>query len=235
MSSNSEVSYGARIGNAEKLATAVTNFNNYQPLKPEFNIGVLNDLISQIKNDNTLVAGSKQNYSLAVANRKVIFDIGKSSIEKLLSPINNAVKGIYGKTAKESIEVANIIAKIRGANATKSKSSKPEEQSVSQSYQSYSSKAQFWSDLTVNITAFGANYDPPFASIKMEELNKKYTDAVEANNLVMDTFTKFAQINTTRNNNYDKLSELAQRIKDSIKSQYGFNSTEYKLIKSLKI
>lgn len=31
MSSNSEVSYGARIGNAEKLVAALQNFNTYNP------------------------------------------------------------------------------------------------------------------------------------------------------------------------------------------------------------
>jgi hypothetical protein len=235
MSSNSEVSYGARIGNAEKLVAAVTNFNNYQPLKPEFSMGAFNDVITQIKNENTIVASSKQNYSLAVANRKLVFDTGETSIDKLLSPINNAVKAIYGKTAKESLEVASIIAKIRGANGTKSKSAKPSEDAVSQSYQSYSSKAQFWSDLVVNLNNFETNYEPPFAKIKIDELNKKYTDAIAANNAVMDNFTKFAQNNTNRINSYDKLSKLAQRIKDSIKSQYGIRSTEYRLIKSLKI
>ncbi len=235
MSSNSEVSYGARIGNAEKLVAALQNFNGYVPVKPEYSINNYSTLITEIKSENNTVATNKQSYSLAVDNRQRIFDTGDDSIKKLLSPINGAIKVIYGRTAKEATDAAAIIAKIRGANIKKSSSTTPNEETVSQSYQSYNSKVQFFSDLIVNLTNFGNNYTPANTTLTVPALTAKYNSAVTANAEVMNTFTQFAQANTVRITKYDLLSQTAIRIKDSVKAQYGNNSTEYLLIKGLKI
>ncbi len=235
MKSTSEVSYGARIGNAEKLVIALQNFSNYQPVKSEFSIASFNNLIVDIKAKNNLVAEKKQNYSLAVENRKQIFETGPNSIGKRLSPINGAVKVSFGRTAKESTDIASIIAKIRGANNKTKKTATPEEASVSQSYQSYNSKAQFFSDLIVNLTNLSANYTPSNQLINISELNTLYNQAISANGEVMNSFTQFSQTNKNRIADYLTLSQTAIRIKDGIKAQYGNNSTEYKLIKGLKI
>lgn len=235
MSSNSETSYGARIGNAEKLVAALQNFNNYQPIKPEYSITAYNDFITNLKTQNNTVASKKQNYSLAVENRKQIFETGNASINKLLSPINGAVKVIYGRTGKEATDVATIIAKIRGANIKNKTTTNPDEDTVSQSYQSYNARAQYFSDLIVNLTNFGTNYDPANPAIKLTDLNTLYTSAITANSQVMDTFTQFSQNNNTRIDGYYTLSQTAIRIKDSVKAQYGNSSTEYSLIKGLKI
>ncbi|MGL2963121.1 hypothetical protein ACSVH2_04785 [Flavobacterium sp. RSB2_4_14] len=235
MSSNSETSYGARIGNAEKLVAAVLNYNGYIPVKPEYSVTAYSALIAEIKNQNNTIATNKQSYSLAVDNRKKIFEVSNTSIDKLLSPINAAVKVIYGRTAKESTDVASIIAKIRGANIKKNKSANPDEETVSQSYQSYNSKAQFFSDLVINLTNYGNNYTPANNDLTTDNLTNIYNSAIAANAEVMNTFTQFAQNNKTRNDKYYELSQTAIRIKDSIKSQYGVKSTEYLLIKGLKI
>lgn len=235
MSSNSETSYGARIGNAEKLVAALQNFNNYQAVKPEYGITEYTTFITSIKGQNNEVAAKKQTYSLAVDGRHQIFDINDTSIKKLLSPINGVVKAIYGKTAKEATDVAAIIAKIRGANGRKKSNDKPDEETVSQSYQSFNSKAQFFADLIVNLTNFGTNYSPANDNVSIVKLNQAYTNAIASNNLVMDSFTQFAQTNNARIASYDELSKKAQGIKESVKSQYGYNSTEYQLIKGLKI
>ena len=235
MSSNSEVSYGARIGNAEKLVTALQNFNNYTPIKPEYSIAAYNDLITDIKAQNNTVASKKQTYSLAVQNRQNVYDLQPNSIKKLLSPINAAVKVSFGRNAKESTDVASIIAKIRGANIKPKTSATPEQESVSQSYQSFNSRVQFFADLVTNLTNFGTDYTPANTNITLVELNTIYSDAIKANNDVMSSFTQFAQDNNIRITSYDNLSQIAIRIKDSVRAQYGNISTEYNLIKGLKI
>lgn len=235
MKSNSETSYGARIGNAEKLVATVQNFNGYVAIKPVYSSAAYSVLIAEIKNQNFAVATKKQDYSLAVTNRKLIFETSDTSIKKLLSPINGAVKVIFGKTAKESTDIAAIIAKIRGANGRKSKTKKEDEESVSQSYQSYNSKAQFFIDLIAYLTNFGVDYAPANNNVTILNLNKVYNDAIDANNKVRDSFTKFIKVNESRIASYNQLAQNAQGIKDSIKSQYGYNSVEYNLIKGLKI
>jgi hypothetical protein len=235
MNSTSENSYGARIGNAEKLATAITSFGNYQAQKPEFSIPLFAVSIANIKSQNKTVASSKQTYSLAVDNRKQLFETSNNSVKKVLSPINATVKVSFGRTAKEALDVAAIIAKIRGANAKTNKSTTPDKATVSQSYQSYSSKTQFFSDLLTYLTNFGTDYNPSNNEIVLSELTNLHTTASAANNKVIDTFTQFAQFNETRINSYNTLSQTAIRIKDNVKAQYGNNSKQYNLVKGLKI
>ena len=127
MRSTSETSYGARVGNAEKLVAALQNFNGYQAIKPEYSINSYTDLINATKAQNTTVAGKKQSYSLAVDNRIQIFEKRELAIDKVLSAINGTVKVSFGRTSKEATDVAAIIAKIRGANIRKSKSTNPDE------------------------------------------------------------------------------------------------------------
>jgi hypothetical protein len=235
MSSNSETSYGARIGNAEKLVAALQNFNNYQAIKPEYSIANYTIVIKDLKEQNNTVALKKQNYSLAVDNRKHTFDVGVTSIDKLLSPINSAVKVSFGRTAKEATDVASIIAKIRGANIKSKKNADPNQETVSQSYQSYNSRVQFFADLIVNLANFNTNYQPANPNLTVTELNNLYAKAIDANNQVMDKFTQFIQNNDTRLDSYHQLSQTAIRIKDAVKGQYGNTSAEYKLISGLKI
>lgn len=235
MRSISERSYGARIGNAESMVASLQNFIGYQPIKPAYSISSFTDLINTTKGFNNTVAGKKQSYSLAVENRIQIFDKETFSINKILSPINGTVKVVYGRTSKEATDVARIIAKIRGVNKTNKLIEKLDEATVSQSYQSYNSKAQFFSDLIVNLTNFGANYNPANDVVKVVALNDVYANAVTANNEVMNTFTQFVQDNATRIDSYYQLSQMAIGIKESVKAQYGFNSPEYRLIKGLII
>lgn len=233
MASISERSFGARIGNAEKLATALNTFTNFQPQRPEFSITELNSLITQIKNQNIEVASKKQTYSLAVETRKQFFEKNTYSIKKILSPINATVKASYGKEAKEATDVASIIAKIRGANAKSSAT--VTQTNVSQSYQSFSSRTQFFSDLITNLTNFGTNYNPSNNQLIVTNLETLHNNATKANNQVMDSFSQFRQTNTNRIDNYENLSQITMRIKENVKSQYGLNSSEYILVKGLTI
>lgn len=235
MRSTSEASFGARVGNAETLAASLNNFNNYQPLRPEFSIRNFQSVINTTKGFNNTVAERKQNYSLALENRIQIIKKGPGSIEKKLALINGTVKAIYGRNSKEARDVAAMIAKYRGNNIRSSRSGAPTEESVSQSYQSYNSRLQFFADIIVNLTQFGNNYNPANEIIKTDELRGDYQRGVNANHEVASTFTMFSQDNATRIESYKELSRLADGIKESVKAQYGFRSTEYRLIKGLKI
>lgn len=235
MRSISERSFGARIGNAESLVAALQNFNGYQAVKPEFSIDRFTDLIRTTKGMNATVAEKKQAYSLAVENRIQVFDKGQTSIDKILSPINTTVKLVYGRSSKEAHDVAAIIAKIRGVNKIAKVTDKSDEGTISQSYQSYHSKAQFFADLLVNLRTFGNQYQPVNATLSVSELDTVYANCVAANNEVMNSFAQFAQNNAARIAGYYVLSQTAIGIKDSVKAQYGFHSTEYRLIKGLAI
>ena len=235
MRSTSENSYGARIGNAEKLVTILHSFDDYHPQKPEYSANEFYDRITDLKTQNNNIASKKQSYSLAVETRKQLFEKSDNSIKKVLSPINATVKASFGREAKEATEIAGIIAKIRGANAKTKNTATTEEATISQSYRSFSSQTQFFADLLVNLTHFGNNYNPSNNNLSLSELNTLHSNATLANNQVMDTYAKFIKNNDDRISNYEQLSQIAIRIKDSVKSQYGNQSPEHILVKGLKI
>ncbi|MFC7775077.1 hypothetical protein [Flavobacterium sp. GCM10027622] len=233
MNSTTERGYGARIGNAQKLVQALESFSNYQSVQPELSIAKLNEQIAAIHNLNNEVASKKQAYSLAVEHRLQILEKSPNSIKKVLSPINANVKAVYGRSAKEALLVAGIIEKMRGANIAKPKN--PEVDTVSQSYQSYHSKTQFFADLIANISDFGSEYSLANSKLNVISLQALYNDAVAANNGVVDSHVQFSLTNSRRIEAYSNLSHSATRIKESVKAQYGTQSVEYRLIKSFFI
>jgi hypothetical protein len=233
MNSNTERGYGARIGNAQKLVQALESFSNYQSAKPELSIAGINQQIAAIQTLNNEVAAKKQAYSMAVENRLKVFVKNPDAIMMLLSPINANVKVIYGKNSKEASDVAHIIEKMRGNNIMKSNDSK--ENTISQSYQSFHSKIQFFADLVANISAFGNNYNPVNPKISVVSLKNIYNAAVAASNLIVESNAKFVLTNEKRINAYKVLSQNGLMVKESVKAQYGIRSSEYKLIRSLYI
>ena len=233
MKSSTENSYGARIGNAESLLAALQSFNGYQSSKPELSIEQFGERIADIKNQNDLTALNKKKYSDAVQVRTKIFDKNPYSVSRILSPINATVKVGFGKEDKAAVNVAFIISKIRGANGKSIKNT--EGTFVSQSHQSFNSKIQFFADLIVNLTDFGEVYAPTKPELSVESLKNLYIEAVNANNEVMNSYSQFVQKNAIRVDAYERLSKTATLIKENVKAQYGYNSTEYSLVGKLKI
>ena len=233
MNQTAERGYGARIGNAQKLVSALESFNNYQPQRPELSITGISEQITLIRNLNTEVASKKQAYSLAVENRLQIFDKNPDSIKKILSPINANVKVSYGKNSKQATDVAHIIKKMRGKNIVKANAG--EENSISQSYQSFHSKIQFFADLVATISTFGSDYSPINPKLSKVSLKDLYDTAVAANNLIVESNAKFVLINGKRINAYSNLSQNAISVKESVKAQYGQQSVEYRIVKGLYI
>ncbi|TGD58557.1 hypothetical protein [Flavobacterium humi] len=233
MKSISERGLGPRIGNAEKLVTALESFVNYLPQRPEFSIESLRIFINQIKDENEAVASKKQQYSLSVEARRLLFEKNLFSIRKVLTHINATVKAGYGRDAKEATDVGAIIAKIRGAEP-KAKTS-AEEESVSQSHRSFAATVQYFSDLIASLNHFGTNYNPSNGLLSVQSLKGLHAQAEAANNQVMAAFSQLKQMNDNRMDSYDHFSQMAIRVKDGVKAQYGMGSTEYRMIKGLVI
>lgn len=233
MKSSTEKSYGARIGNAESLVTALQGFSNYQSTKPELSIEGFRSLIVDIKTQNDQMTLNRKKYSDAVEARVKIFDKDAYSINRILSPINATVKVSFGKETKTATNVSAIIAKIRGANGKTVKET--EGTFVSQSHQSFNSKIQFFADLIVYLADFGNEYAPTKTELSLDNLRNLYLEAVNANNAVMDTYSLFIQKNNIRVEAYSKLTKTATLIKENVKAQYGYNSSEYGLVGKLKI
>jgi hypothetical protein len=81
----------------------------------------------------------------------------------------------------------------------------------------------------------GLEYNPANSNITIPKLKNLKNQAIEKNNSVVEAYNQITPKQDSRAALYNQLSQKATRIKDFVKSQYGVNSSEYNLIKGLKI
>lgn len=241
MASFSENTFGARIANAEAISTHLKSFTGFVAPTTDTSIASIDTLIKSLKTENSGIATKKLAYSTAVDVRAKLFFKTPDSVEKLLSPITAAVKAKLGKTSKPATDIAALTVKIRGEKkkkddtpAAEGKESKKKDP-VSQSERSYGSMTQHFADIVATVTALDTDYAPVNDTIKVAALTTKIGTIKTANNNVTATYGALKNSVDSRQNQYEDLSEKIQRVKDAVKSQYGVGSTEYKLIKGLKV
>ena len=234
MASNSEVTFGARLNNAQTLQTHVQSFTNYTSSSPELMPAALQALVDEARNHNTDVASNTQLYGTVVNTRKQLFQNGPGSLIKTLSPIGSEVRSAFGKTSKEAAYIKGMVDKIRGVKVSKAKK-QPDEEFVSQSERSYGSMTQNFSNIITTLQNYGAKYSPSNKSIQLPALLTFLTSLSQANTDVTTAFGKFKVATGKRADTFKTLTDTCQRAKDAVKSQYLVSSTEYALVKGLKI
>jgi hypothetical protein len=234
MASTSEVTIGAKVTNAEKILTHIQAFAGYAPADASLSVAALTTLIASTKAKNTETASAVQGYSAAVDKRQSLFQKDPNSLIKVLSPIGATVRSSYDKSSKEAADVSAMIVKIRGVKVKKG-SKEPNADFVSQSERSYGSMTQNFSDMITTLENYGAKYTPANTDIKLVTLKDKLTKLTAANNAVTTTYGQLKEKRDDRGDLYKDLTTITQRIKDAVKSQYGLKSTEYNLVKGLKV
>ena len=234
MVSISETSFGKRLDNAQALATNLQEFGNYSELNAELSISNLNNKVQELLTTNSDVATKIQSYSMTIDAKQKIFLNAPNSISKIITPVIANVRSIYGKNATETQNIGNLITKIRGIKVARSSSTEPAD-TVSQSERSYGTMLQTFSDIITTLTTFGANYSPTNSECSVTELTQKRNLATQINTKSVQDFGAVKIARESRAKKYEQLSQLCQRLKETVKAQYGTQSVEYKLVKGLKI
>jgi hypothetical protein len=234
MASQSEKTFGSRLYNAEQLATNLATFTGYVPLTPETAAAAYTTFINQLKTNNTAISTAQANFSVVVDDRQNQFQKSPTSLVKTLPPILAFVKAKFGKQSPQAEEVTRLVNNIRGENTSKLKRNE-EGEFVSQSHRSYGSQTQYFADLIATLESYGPAYSPANTTITIENLQDKLEALNEANTQVTTAYGQLKPIKSARITNYETLSQRAQTIKESVKSQYGTQSAEYNLIKGYKI
>lgn len=232
-----ESSYGARLRNAQDLLAYVSGFTNYSPPRSQESVQELTSLINLVITSNEEVAQSIQNYRSAVDQRQVAFREGDQSLVKLPSILRGAVEAQYGKNSSYSKEVASIIRKMRGTKLTKAPtnvSSQAQLATVSVSQQSYGSLTQLFNDLVETIGQF-PSYQTSNPDLSVQALQTRATELTQLNNAVASVVQQLSSRRATRVSQYAELKERIQRVKAYVKSQYGNSSSEYNLVKGLRV
>ena len=180
MASSNEKTFGSKLANAETLATHLTGFTAYAPVRPEESVVNYKLLITNIKTNNTLVASTQTTYSQATDKREKLFAKNTDSMIKTLTLIGGQIRSKFGKTSKEAEYIASLITKIRGESSKKLKKD-DEGEFVSQSERSYGSQTQTFTDIIATLTTYGADYAPANVKIKYNILYAQLTPLTTAN------------------------------------------------------
>jgi hypothetical protein len=233
MSSTSEKSFGSRIENARKLKTNLLSFPNYQPTSGEFSIDDLSNSIQTIETLNPEVATALINYRQSVSQRREIFIGSPFAIKRIITFINSYNRAKFGKEATSYIALNALVKKIRGTQLKQEKTTNNVTYSVFQ--QSFGSITLNFQNLITDLETLGTDYNPANENIQINKLINLKNQAVEKNNNVVTAFSVLIPKQNTRIELYNALSAKAIRIKDFVKSQYGADSSQYKLIKKLII
>jgi hypothetical protein len=229
-----ENTLGTRISNAETLSMNLKKFAGFKPLRTEDSIDELEALIKKLKQVSLDEANILQKYSLAVDVRSKHFDKEPTSIRKIITPINAYVRSIFNRDSKEASTINQKVIELRTSGARKPKEN-PDDKSISTSQLSYASVTQNFAELIASLQALNPAYSPTNDLITLEALRKKHLEIEKANADVKDSFADLNTLRTQKNTLSDDLKNRCQRIKNSVKSQYGNDSGEFASIKGLKI
>ena len=90
---------------------------------------------------------------------------------------------------------------------------------------------QNFSDIITTLENYGANYNPANASISIAGLKAKLTSLTAANLAVTNAYGLLKEKQDDRLMIYKQLTDITQRTKDSVKSQYGLKSTGNNFVK----
>lgn len=231
---NYENTLGTRISNAETLVMSIRKFTEFKPLRTEDSPDEVENLVKKLKQASLDEANILQKYSLAVDVRSKHFDKEATSIRKIITSINAYVKSLYDKDSKEASTINQKVTELRTSGIKKSKAN-PDEKSISTSQLSYASVTQNFAELIASLQALSQPYSPPNTIITLDALKQKHIDVEKANAAVKDAFSDLNTLRTQKNALLEDLNTRCQRLKNSIKSQYGNASAQYIEIKGLKI
>lgn len=233
MASTSERSFGSRLEKAKTLKINISGFINYQPDSGEYSPEDLQQSITLIEGLNPQVATSLYSYRQKVAQRRIVYNNAPLSIKKIITPINAFYRGKFGKKSSQYLAIKLLVAKIRGIKINKSSKVSEETHSVSQL--SYGSILLNFKNIITDIEALGGDYNPANNDITLDKLIDLKEQAEASNESVSGIFGVLKPKQDQRQDAYDTLTDKAQHIKDFVQSQYGINSSEYKLVKGLNI
>jgi len=235
MTTNRESSFGARLLRAQELATYIGQFQNYAPPRMEESVGSFTELVNQTAWSNTEETQFRQQYNTAVTNRGKAFRKEKGSVLKLLPLIRGQVLAQYGKDSVEFNQIEAIIVNIRDTRIIiKPATENTPEKTMSQSEQSFGSLTQYFSNLVSNLVQL-PGYNPSNPMLQIEYLQNFVAQINQMNIEAAMRFQQLRESRKRRNDNYEMLHDRAQRIKNYVKANYGVDSSEYTLIKSLRI
>ena len=232
MGNFSEVTFGAKHRNAQKVGTYMANFPNfYQPDNKLMPLQ-FSTLVDEIGAVNISIAAAEQTYRTAISERVKAFKNEPDSIQMLISPLRDSAIVQYGKKSNQLKQIDSIISKMRG---TKISNSATGDSSISRSEQSFGSQLKNFNDLIATLNGFN-DFAPSNPILQVENLTIRAQQISTLNQIADEALQQRKTLRDKRREVlYPDLKDRAMRIKLYVRSTYGKTSSEYLLIKDLTV
>lgn len=241
MASTNETGHAKNVANFEELIGFCTGYGaSYNPSKASIKLPALITLLTNAQTSLATLKAAKTAYDNATNER----EIGFTPLKKLSTKVVNALAAT--DVARQTVDDAmSVNFKLQGrrangkvsAKASKEGESAPGQNSISVSQQSYDSQVDKFAQLIQTLSA-EALYQPNEVELQVASLNTLLTGMREKNKAVITTFANLSNTRIARDQilyaDATGLCDIAQAVKQYIKSLFGTTSPQYKQVNGIK-
>lgn len=235
MPSTSEKGHAKNVANLSKLIEVCKGFGaKYNPSKAAIKVANLTIKLNTSKQQLQDIKDTAQAETTARNNRK----IGFKGSNKFSTRILAAIKSSDAST--ESIEDAiNINKKIQGERITEANKSKAADgtetdNSISTAQLSYTNIVDHYKKYNTLLTSIATVYTPNETELQTAAINTYITNLENLNNAVDVSETAASNALIARDKGFYEdntgIPDLAQAVKEYVKSVFGAGSPEHKLV-----
>ena len=239
MASQSEVGHAKNVANFQDLITYCTAYRTtYNPSKTALQLASLNTLLTSAQTEIANVTTAKNAFDTTTGDRQLAFE----PLKPLATKIYNALS-VTDATAQTLADAKTINNKLQGRRAkTIAENPTPENgippaNTVSVSRQSYDSLTENFSSL-IDLVSSVPSYTHNEADLSVASLTTFRDSLVTVNTNVITSEVVYSNARTSRDNLlYAKdtgLVEIAQDVKNYVKSIFGTTSPQYKQVSEIK-
>ncbi len=242
MATNSDINHAKNVTNFETLISVVVSLGaTYNPSKDSLKLPALQTLHSAATDSMTALKNAESATATAVDTRELAF----KSIGSLFTRINNALKA-SNSTVQADDTAKSIFRKLHGkrASAKLTEDQKAvllaegkEVNQNSNSQMGYDDRVENFESL-ISFLQTVPEYNPNEEELKITTLQALLSDlkakniSVMQNRIAEDTVRGVRK--SVQNTPLTGLVDIANDVKSYIKSVFGVNSTQYKLVSKLR-
>lgn len=229
MSKTSEHTFGEKYSKGRGLTEYLQTIPGYAPGNPDLlaiNISVLLDSI-EIENST---ASSRLSILQNVRSERFEMYYGNAGLRMRCSQIRDYLASLpEGKKSNDFKKVQKIVQQIRGVNYVKKKKqgSRGEKKIISSSERSFGAILGYCKEVLELIKTIPA-YTPGNINLTIANFTLYLAEVELKNSEAAEKFYSLEDARTSRRELYDQLKDRIQKVKSSLASQFGKNSSEYK-------
>ena len=242
MATNSDINHAKNVTNFETLISVVVSLGaTYNPSKDSLKLPALQTLHSAATDSMTALKNAESATATAVDARELAF----KSIGSLFTRVNNALKA-SNSTVQADETAKTIFRKLHGKRASAKLTEEQkaallaegkEVNQISVSQMGYDDRVENFESL-ISFLLTVPEYNPNEEELKITTLQALLSDlrakniSVMQNRIAEDTVRGVRK--SVQNTPLTGLVDIANDVKSYIKSVFGVNSTQYKLVSKLR-